>query len=417
MPKKAKELSALEVKRLTEPGLYFVGEVPGLALQVLPTGGRTWVLRTMIGTRRRDMGLGGYPEVSLADARAKAREARELIKSGIDPIEQQKAARSSLQAATAAILTFDEAAAKYIDAHRTGWRNPKHVQQWENTLFQYASPIIGTLSVADIRLLHVLQVLEQPVDGKRFWEARTETATRLRGRMELILDWCKGRGYRTGDNPAAWRGNLDAQLPKPGKIKKQTHHAAVALDDMGDFMRELRQREGIAARALEFVILTAARSGEVRGATWGEFDLGAGLWTVPGTRMKAGREHRVPLSAAAIKLLEALPRFEGANYVFPAPRGGALSDMTLTAVMRRMGREEVPHGFRSTFRDWVSERTAYPGEMAEMALAHTISDKVEAAYRRGDMMEKRRQMMAAWARFCAAPAIKAAVVGIGQRQA
>jgi integrase len=252
----------------------------------------------------------------------------------------------------------------------------------------------------------VLRVLEQPVEGRRFWESRTETAARLRSRIELVLDWCKGRGYRSGENPAAWRGNLDAQLPKPTKLKKVVHHPAVSLDGVSGFMNELRHRDGIAARALEFLILTAARSGEVRGMTWSEVDLGAGVWTIPGARMKAGREHRIPLSTPALVTLNGLPRLDGVPYVFPAPRAATLSDMSLLAVMRRMGRTEVPHGFRSTFRDWAAERTAYPSELAEMALAHTISGKVEAAYRRGDMLERRRQMMMDWARFCDVPAAR-----------
>jgi integrase len=422
-------MSALEVKRLTAPGMHFVGEIPGLALQVLPTGGRTWVLRVVVARRRRDIGLGGYPEVSLATARDKARDYREQIKKGIDPLAEARALKAAMRPA----MTFRSAAMKYIEAHRTGWRNPKHAQQWENTLEQYAYPHIGAMNVADIQMADILAVLEQKValqrsgrasatatpatlatvETARFWEARTETAVRLRQRMELVLDWSKGRGYRSGDNPAAWRGCLDTQLPKPGKVRKREHHTAMALDDMGDFMVAVRNCEGMAAKALEFAILCASRSGEVRQMTWSEVDLDAGVWTIPGERMKAGREHRVPLSKAALDLLEALPRLDGVDLVFPSPRGGAMSDMSLTAVLRRMGREEVPHGFRSTFRDWAAERTHYPSDMAEMALAHTISNAVEAAYRRGDQMEKRRQMMADWAAFCStASPVKGKVIGI-----
>lgn len=427
MPRRAKELSALEVKRLTEPGYHFVGGVPGLALQVLPKGGRTWVLRTMVGTKRRDMGLGGS-EVSLAEARAKAKEARQMIKSGIDPISQAQAARSALRASAASTIGFRSAAEAYIEAHRSGWRNPKHVKQWEATLETYAYPLIGALNVRDIGVPHVLAVLEQqvPVDRRatsatfktgKLWEYRTETASRLRGRIESVLDWCKGRGYRSGDNPASWRGCLDAQLPEPSKVARVVHYAAVSLDEMGYFMNELRQREGVSARALEFAILTAARSGEVRGATWAEVNLKTNVWVVPGNRMKAGKEHRVPLGADAVKLLKTLPRFEGVDLLFPAPRGGSLSDMSLSAVMRRMGRKEVPHGFRSSFRDWVSERTSYSGEMAEVALAHAIGSKVEASYRHGDQLEKRRTMMDAWAAFCSARPVGCDVIGIGQRRA
>ena len=431
MPKKAKELAALEVKRLTGPGLHFVGEVPGLALQVLPSGGRTWVLRAVIGTKRRDMGLGGYPEVSLAEARVKARQARQKIREGIDPIAEAQEKRSSLRAAAVAMLTFKDAAARYIETHRAGWRNAKHAQQWENTLAQYANPYIGQLNVADIRMPQILAVLEQPApvnrSGKstatgKLWEVRTETATRLRGRMEVILDWCKGRGYRNGDNPASWKGNLDAQLPRPERISRVVHHPAVQLQDMAKFMVELRQREGIAARALEFAILCACRSSEVRGMKWGEIDLHNNLWTVPAERMKAGKEHRVPLSRDAMAILDVLPTLDGDDFVFSAPRGGQLSDMALNALMRRIdfrdreGRKAVPHGCRSTFRDWVAECTSYPREMAEVALAHTINNATEAAYRRGDMMEKRRTMMQAWADFCTDTFASGAVVGIGNRK-
>jgi integrase len=398
MPKKVKELSALEVGRLTHPGFHAVGGVPGLLMQVTQTGSRSWVLRKMIGGKRRDMGLGGYPARTLAQARQDARDAESKIKAGVDPIEAARAGKKSLEAARAKAVTFKEAATTYIDAQEHGWRNAKHAQQWRNTLETYAYPVIGSLYVADIDLAHVLKILE-PI-----WTTKTETAHRVRGRIEAVLDWAKGRKLRTGDNPAAWKGNLDAQLASPEKVTKTQHHRAVDVDAVAGFLSALRGQEGMGARALEFAILTAARSGEVRGATWAEVDLEAKVWTVPGDRMKAGKEHRVPLSPAAVKLLEGLPLIEGSLYVFAAARGGMLSDMTLSAVMRRMEVDAVPHGFRSTFRDWAAERTAYPAEMAEMALAHTISDKVEAAYRRGDLFDKRRRMMDDWARFLAKPA-------------
>jgi integrase len=297
-------------------------------------------------------------------------------------------------------MTFRLASEKYIETHRPSWSNPKHAAQWENTLAQYAYTHIGELDVNHINVAHILKILEQPIgeEGK-LWEVRTETASRLRGRIEKVLDWAKGRGLRTGDNPATWRGNLEALLPKATKLQKIEHHPAVALDQLGAFIAELRKRDGIAPRGLEFAILTAARSGEVRGMTWTEIDEANGMWTIPAERMKARKEHRIPLSAAAQKLLEKLPRINGNNLVFPAPRGGKLSDMALTSVMRRMSRIEVPHGFRSTFRDWAAERTNYPRDLAEMALAHAIGNAVEAAYRRGDMVEKRREMMESWAQF------------------
>lgn len=415
MPRQAPILGALAVKNLKTPGLHAVGEVPGLALQVLPTGARTWILRITIGGKRRDMGLGGFPEVSLADARAMARQARLRVREGFDPIEERKALRSSLRAAASKVMTFKAAAEAYIASMGEEWKNDKHRAQWGSTLKTYAYPKIGELSVADIELPHVLSVLE-PI-----WSEKPETASRLRGRIEAVLNWSTTRGLRTGLNPARWRGHLDNQLAKPGKLKaakhrergNDGHHAAMAIDDAGDFLTKLRAAEGMGARALEFVILTAARSGEVRGATWTEIDLEGGVWTIPAGRMKAGKEHRVALSKAAVALLKGLPRMAGTDLVFWAPRGGQLSDMTLSAVMRRMKAGATPHGFRSTFRDWVAERTTYPGDMAEMALAHTIGDKVEAAYRRGDMFERRRRMMEDWSKFLSSPAKRGEVVPIG----
>lgn len=345
MGKKAKELPPLAVSRLTAPGLHFVGGVAGLALQVLPTGGRTWVLRAMIGGKRRDMGLGGYPDVTLAGARESARRARELIRDGKDPIVEARAAASALRASRAKDMTFEQAAKAYIAAHEPGWRNAKHAQQWQNTLATYAYPVIGSLLARDVELAHVLAIL------KPIWAEKTETATRLRGRLEQILDWAAARGHREGLNPARWRGHLDKLLARPSKVASVEHHTALPYAEIGAFMQRLSAASGTGARALEFAILTAARSGEVRGVTWPEIDLKSALWTVPGVRMKTGREHRVPLSAAAVALLKDLPRIDGTDLVFPAPRGGVLSDMTLTAVVRRMKVSAVPHGFRSSFRD------------------------------------------------------------------
>jgi len=404
VPKVAKELKALEVQRLKEPGLHFVGTVPGLALQIMPSGARSWLLRVMVGSKRREMGLGGYPAVTLAMAHEKAREARELIRQGLDPILLAREAQSALRADQAKALTFKQCALAYVAAHEAGWRNAKHVAQWRTTFETYAYPVMGELLVRDVELPHVLRVLE-PI-----WRTKTTTASRLRGRIESVLDWAKGRGYRSGDNPAEWKGNLDAQLPRPEKVAKVEHHQALPVAEVGPFMRSLRAHHGVGARALEFAILTAARSGEVRGATWAEIDLDTGVWTLPPERMKAGREHRAPLSPAAIELIKAQPVVAGSPLVFTAPRGGQLSDMTLTAVLRRMEVAAVPHGFRSTFRDWAAERTNYPNEVCEMALAHVVGDKVEAAYRRGDLFDKRRRLMDDWAKFLAEVAPKGAVV-------
>lgn len=412
MPRVARELSAIEVSRLTAPGMVAVGVVPGLHLQIVKTGARSWILRVKVGTKRRDMGLGGYPAVTLAQAREKARQARADIELGNDPILARQRAQSALSAAQASEKTFQWCAEQYIEEHSGAWKNLKHRGQWTSTLSNYAYPLIGRVLVRDIDEASVLAVL-RPI-----WKDKTETASRLRGRIEKVLDWAKGSKYREGDNPARWQGHLKTLLPAPNRIQKTVHHKAVSIDAAPAFVVDLREREGMAARALEFSILTAARSGEVRGATWEEFDLQAKTWTIPAARMKAEKEHRVPLSSQAMKLLNTLPRQEGETpYVFFAPRLGKLSDMTLTAVMRRMEVDAVPHGFRSTFRDWVGERTSYPRDMAELALAHAIGNAVEAAYRRGDALEKRRAMMQAWANYLDRPRASGTITPIHQRSA
>jgi len=410
MARKAKELGALEVGRLTAPGLHFVGTVAGLALQVTDSGARSWILRVMVGGKRRDMGLGGYPDVTLAGAWAAARTAREKIKDGIDPVEDAKAKRSALYAQRAAAMTFSEAAKAYIAVKEAEWKNAKHGDQWRNTLATYADPVIGNIFVRDVDQSHVMRVLE-PI-----WMEKTETAKRLRGRIEKVLDWARVRGYRSGENPARWRGHLDTLLQSPGKVQKRAHFPALPFDDLGTFMVELRKQEGMGARALEFAILTAARSGEVRGATWSEIDLKDATWTIPASRMKMKREHRAALNDEAVALLESLPRT--GDLIFPNTKGDMLSDMTLTAVLRRMGRSDITaHGFRSTFRDWCSERTNYPRDVAEMALAHAIGDKVEAAYRRGDLFEKRRRMMREWGKFSGKVEVAGTVTPIKRKAA
>lgn len=388
-------MGPLAVSRLKKPGLHAVGGVAGLRLQVSPTGARSWILRTVIGGKRSEKGLGGYPDVSLAGAREAAAKVKAQVVDGINPIADGKAKRSALSAAVAAAWTFDQCAAAYIEAKSPEWSNPKHVAQWTATLATYASPVMGRLLVRDIDLPHVLAVLE-PI-----WKTKTETATRVRARIESVLNWATVNKYREGLNPARWKGHLEGILPTPSKVTKVEHHSALPIDEMGAFMVRLKTIDGMGARALEFAILTAARSGEVRGAKWSEIDLQAKVWTIPAERMKMRKEHRVPLSDAALALLKALPRMESSDMVFYAMRGGALSDMTLSAVTRRMGVDAVPHGFRSTFRDWCSERTDTPRDVAEMALAHAIEDKVEAAYRRGELFEKRKLLMQAWANHCA----------------
>jgi integrase len=394
MPKKAKELTAIEVKRISTPGRHAVGGVPGLLLVVKDTGAKSWILRVTVGNKRRNIGLGGYPEVSLATARDKARSTKELIDQGIDPVQERKARRAALIKSNLSAMTFANAASQCHTNKAAEFKSEKHSKDWISSVNRYAIPVIGKLPVDEIELPHILSVLE-PI-----WTEKTETATRLRQRLENILTWATVSGYRSGDNPARWRGHLDAVLPKPSKVRKKEHFPALPWQVIGSFMRDLRKRNGMAARALEWIILTACRSGEVRFATWDEIDMQERIWTIPAERMKAGREHRVPLTDDAVRLLESLPRLEGSPYVFPAARGGALSDMTISAVCRRMEVDAVPHGFRSTFRDWCAENTNFPREVAEMALAHTIENATEAAYRRGDLFMKRRRLMDAWAGFC-----------------
>jgi integrase len=396
-----KELGALAVSNIKRRGINFVGGVTGLAVNVIESGSRSWILRYQVGGKRRDMGLGGYPSVTLAQAKEAARTARALLAQGIDPIEHSRAARSKLISERGTAITFAQAASQYIETHESSWRNVKHAQQWRNTIEAYATPIIGKVLVRDVALPQVLSILE-PI-----WKTKTETASRLRGRIESILDWATARGYRTGPNPACWKGLLDKLLPAPGKIAKSDHHRALPFADLAKFMKLLAAQDGLGARALEFTILTACRSGEVRGAKWEEFDLESGIWTVPAGRMKAGKEHRVPLSDAALTIVKTQKEYAFCEYVFPSSHrarnsdseGAPLSDMTLSAVLRRMKVAAVPHGFRSTFRDWCAETTDYPREVAEMALAHAIGNKVEAAYRRGDLFDKRKQMMQDWADY------------------
>lgn len=417
MPRVAKELSALDVKRLKHPGsgrnvTFAVGGVSGLLLQITPHGGRTWILRATVGGKRREIGLGGFPDVTLAQARERAREAKDRIRSGIDPIEERKAAKAELAAVQRRGLTFAGAMDKALAAKLDAFKSAKHRQQWESTLRTYAIPEIGKMLVSEITVQDVLRVLE-PI-----WQTKTETASRLRGRIEAVLSWATVAGHRSGDNPARWAGNLKELLPAAAKVAKQDNWPAVQIDDAPRWLTDLQKRKSMSARALAFIALTAVRSQEVRGARWDEIDLAAAIWVIPAHRMKMGREHRVPLSPDAMALLETQPRFEDNPLIFPGPSGGEMSDMTLSTAMKRLHKADlkaggpgfvdrvskrpaVPHGLRSTFRDWVAERTHFPGDMAEVALAHKVGSAVEAAYRRGDMIEKRRLMMTAWAEYLA----------------
>jgi integrase len=388
-------LTALKVARAKTPGMYADGG--GLYLQVTERGA-SWILRYMLDKRAREMGLGPLALFGLSDARAKALDAGRLRHEGIDPIEARKAERMRARLAAAKAMTFGQCAENYIKAHRPGWRNGKHVAQWEATLARYAGPVIGALPVQAVDTSLVLKVLEPKPD----------TASRLRGRIEAVLDWAKVRGYRSGDNPARWRGHLDKLLPARAKLRKIRHHTALPYRELPSFLIGLHEQEGISPRALEFTILTAARTGETIGARWNEFDLLDRIWTVPAGRMKVGREHRVPLSARTLAILEGMQAHRSADegFVFPGRKPGKpLSNMAFLMLLRSMGHGDLTtHGFRSSFRDWVAERTNFPSEVAEMALAHTVSDKTVAAYNRSDLFDRRRRLMQQWATFCTAPA-------------
>lgn len=394
MPKKIAEKSAIEIRRLTEPGMHAVGGVAGLHLLVSSTGARSWILRAMVGSKRRDIGLGGFPDISLAKAKERATQAKDKIQNGIDPVEERKATRDALRASTAKAVTFAEAAKRCHTARASGFRNVKHRADWISSLERYAFPVIGDIQVSTIDEAHVMQVLS-PI-----WLTQTETATRVRQRIEAVLDWAKVSKLRSGENPARWKGNLSVLLPAPSKVAKTSHFRALPWREVPGFMVELRRREGMAAKALEFAILTAARSGEVRLAEWSEIDLKARLWVVPASRMKAKKIHTVPLSGAAVELLKGLPRTSESKYIFSGTKGQPLSDMSISAVTKRMGADCVPHGFRSSFKDWARECTAYADEVSELALAHVNSDATRAAYARSELIDKRRLLMADWERFC-----------------
>lgn len=412
MPRLADAASALQVGRIRRPGLHAVGGVAGLLLQVSPTGSRSWILRVRVDGKRRNIGLGGFPAVSLAQAREKAASMREQVRRGVNPESERTTARrvrrEAAQAAAADAarrMTFAEAARAKHAAIGPQFRNDKHRAQWISTLQTYAFPLIGGMSVADIELSHIEAVL-RPI-----WMTKTETATRLRQRIEAVLDWAIVTGHRPDRfNPARWRGVLDVVLPRP--TRNRGHHKALPWREVPGFMAALRQREGVSARALEFAILTAARSGEVRGMCWGEVQ--GDVWTVPAERMKAHKEHRVPLSARALDIITRQPRMPDNPHVFASPRGGVLSDMSLSTVCRRMGVEAVPHGFRSSFKDWCRVCTGYADEVSELALAHVNDDKTRSAYARDGLLAKRARLMDEWTRYCAEGASSASVTPIRQ---
>jgi integrase len=391
MPK----LTALNISKLKNRGLY--GDGDGLYLQITARGSKSWIFRYRVDGKLRDHGLGSAKTLTLAEAREAARECRKLRLSGIDPIDHKRHVRTAEKLEAARAISFQTCAEAYIDAHKASWKNEKHISQWAATLQSYAYPVFGELPVADIDVALVMKAL-QPI-----WTDKSETAARLRGRIERVLDWAKVSGYREGENPARWRGNLSHLLPQRSKVKRVTHHKALPYKDMPDFWDKLVQRIGTSAQALRFAILTAARTGEVLGATWDEIDLVEKIWTVPAERMKAGNEHRAPLTPAAVAILEAMKKVRVNAFVFPgSKKDKPLSNMALLKVLKDMGRGDLTvHGFRSTFRDWVAECTDTPREVAEAALAHTLDNKVEAAYRRTDFFEKRRGLMEEWTGYCA----------------
>ena len=408
MPKKAKELEAIEVKRLTEPGYHAVGGVAGLLLVVKETGARSWILRTVYGGYRRDIGLGGYPDVTLAGARERARKAKDDIRKGIDPIEQRRAAQAALRAQRETRKTFAQVWPEFFKkkAQELGAKNQQH---WKASIENYALPVIGSMVVADIEMRHIKAVLD-PV-----WTEKPMMAKKLRGRLESILSFATVHGYRQGDNPARWKDNLAEVLAKPSSVHKVKHFRALDHEDCPEFIEALRKRQGTAARAVEFAILTAARSGEVRGATWSEIDFKRKRWAIPAERMKMDRDHVVPLTEAAVSLLRSLRTERSDGLVFPAPRGGMLSDMTMLAVIKRMGYKEktTVHGFRSTFKDWATEETDTQDFISEMALAHYVSEETKKAYNRSDLVAKRLKLMRQWARYLGYPEKGAPVVDIG----
>ncbi|UYL10286.1 integrase arm-type DNA-binding domain-containing protein [Bdellovibrio sp. SKB1291214] len=388
------KLNSLKVQNTKAPGLTADGG--GLYLQVSRNGSKSWLFRFMLNGRSRSMGLGSVKTITLAEARSKSLDCRKLLIDGLDPIEERNRRNQQRALDTARKITFDECAALYIESHRAGWKNAKHADQWTNTLKTYVSPIVGSKSVDSIDTAAVMECLD------KIWRTKTETASRVRSRIELVLDWASVHGYRSGDNPARWRGRLDKLLPKRSMVQPIKHHKALPLADLPEFMEDLRMRDGVSSLALEFTILNAVRTSEALNAKWDEISFEEEVWIIPPSRMKAKKEHRVPLGRRSLEILKKLKEIgSGEIYIFPSNKAGRpLSNMALLVLIGRMGYDVTTHGFRSTFRDWAGEFTNHPREVAEAALAHTLKDKAEAAYRRGDSLLKRRVLMKDWETFC-----------------
>ena len=394
MPRQAKTLTAIEVNRLSDPGFHAVGGQPGLLLRVKPTGSKQWVLRYMLAGKRQDMGLGGFPAVTLAQARERARDQRELIFQGVNPLEQRRQRQAELRAEAETRITVAKAWADYWRDKSAGLSAATR-RHWENSFRRYALPAMGSMVVADVDLRHVEAAL-RPI-----WETKTETASKLRGRLEALFSWATVKGYRTGDNPARWASGLKELLPPPSRVAKVQHHRALDIDQTPAFMAALREVGGNAARCLELVILCGVRSGEGRAARWEQFDLDAGLWSIPAEQMKMKRDHIVPLPDAAITLLAGLRGDRTEGIVFANANGRMLSDMALLSVLRRMewADRTTVHGFRAVFKSWAVERTDSPDFVSEMALAHSVGDQIMKAYQRSDLLAKRRRLMREWSAF------------------
>lgn len=413
---KLDKLTALEVTRKTRAGRY--GDGGGLWLQIAPTGAKSWLFRYTFDGKERQKGLGALHAVSLSDARDKARECRRLLAANVDPIKHGEEQIAAERLAESRAMTFKACAKSYIAAHEPGWKNEKHAQQWGNTLETYVYPVMGDIAVQSVDTALVTKVLD-PI-----WHEKTETANRVRGRIELVLDWATARENRQGENPARWRGHLDKVYPPKSRLQPTEHHEALPIDEVSAFVHDLREREGLTALAFEFMILTVKRTVEVLGAKWGEIDTRQKVWTIPAVRMKGKKgarvDHRVPLSPRALAILEEVrPLRRKDDYIFPGDKEGKpLSNMVFLMLRDRMGRQDdfTPHGFRSTFRDWAAERTSFPREVAEKALAHAVRDKTEAAYQRNDLLERRRPMMDDWAKHCTAKR-RGDVVPFGRRRA
>lgn len=420
MPRIAKALGALAVKNLSGKGLHAVGGVSGLYLAISETGAKSWILRTKVGTKRSDIGLGSYPATTLALAHQKATEAKESIKKGIDPISERKMRRSTIE------WTFQRCALEYIELHRSSWTNRKSAQQWTNSLSTYAFPVLGAKHVRDISVGDVLAVIEKD------WSRINDTMNKVRNRIELILAWAAARGYRSKENPAAWRGNLDAALPKRALANNREHHPALPFGQINDFVSKLRRRSGIGPKCLELLIFTGVRSANAREMKWSEIDLESATWTIQGSNMKGKQTHRVPLPDCVMDLIKSISRYEGNDFVFQGRTSNAMSDATMNMLIKRMHKTEIKaghrgyldpntenriavvHGFRSTFADWSAECTSYAPELREMALAHSLGSKTQAAYQRGDLFARRRLMMNDWAEYInSSPVSHRNVINIG----